>query len=163
MIGNTLEEASDILSAFNFIPDEMGRYKLKKKRCVIDYIRPNEKYLERRKGTIADIMLPDASTFTNELKLYRSFLVNKRLCERPQYVIKFTRQKDSWYTVWNGNIIKPYNKEEVKVVAMRKYIDEVYDLVAVNQVFDMFNARAYRFANLACFKRFQKHMRLLKK
>ena len=163
MIGNTLEEASDILSAFNFIPDEMGRYKLKKKRCVIDYIRPNEKYLERRKGTIADIMLPEASTFTNELKLDRSLLVNKRLCERPQYVIKFTRQKDSWYTVWNGNIIKPYNKEEVKVVAMRKYIDEVYDLVAVNQVFDMFNARAYRFTNLACFKRFQKHMRLLKK
>lgn len=78
MIGNTLEEASDILSAFNFIPDDFGRYKLKSKRCVIDYIRPNEQYLERRKGTIADILMPDASTFTNEIQIDRSLLVNKR-------------------------------------------------------------------------------------
>lgn len=30
-IGNTLEEASDILCCFNFIPEEFGRYKLKSK------------------------------------------------------------------------------------------------------------------------------------
>ena len=49
MIGNTLEEASDLLSALNFIPDGFGRYKLKRKLAVVDYIKPNENYLERRK------------------------------------------------------------------------------------------------------------------
>ena len=49
MIGNTLEEASDLLSALNFIPDGFGRYKLKRKLAVVDYIKPNEKYIERRK------------------------------------------------------------------------------------------------------------------
>ena len=38
MIGNTLEEASDLLTALNFIPDGFGRYKLKRKRAVVDYI-----------------------------------------------------------------------------------------------------------------------------
>lgn len=95
MIGNTLEEASDILSAFNFIPDGFGRYKLKSKRAVIDYIMPNEAYKARRKGTIADILLPNASTFTNEVELDRSLLVNKRRCERPICVIKFSKSKDT--------------------------------------------------------------------
>lgn len=106
MIGNTLEEASDILSAFNFIPDGFGRYKLKRKRAVIDYIKPNEKYLQRRKGTMADILLPNASTFTNEMDLDRSLLINKRQATSPTAVIKFRKTKDTWFAVYNGNIIK---------------------------------------------------------
>ena len=45
LIGNTLEEASDILCSFEFIPEEWGRYYVRKKRAVIDYIPPSEKYL----------------------------------------------------------------------------------------------------------------------
>ena len=33
-MGNTLEDASDILCAFNFIPEQFGTFKLKKKRCT---------------------------------------------------------------------------------------------------------------------------------
>ena len=58
LIGNTLEEASDILCSFEFIPEEWGRYYIRKKRAVIDYIPPSEKYLMRRKGTIADLLAP---------------------------------------------------------------------------------------------------------
>ena len=163
MIGNTLEEASDILAAFNFIPDDFGRYKLKKKRCVVDYIKPNEAYLKRRQGTIADILMPDASTFTNELQLDRSLLVNKRKCIRPVSVIKFKKTKDTWFTIWNDNIIKDYNKEQVNAIAMRRYLDEIYQQQLVDIVREKFDARVYKFANLATFKRFQKQMKLLKK
>lgn len=162
MIGNTLDEASDILSAFNFIPDDFGRYKLKSKRCVIDYIRPNEAYLERRKGTIADIMLPNASTFTNEVKLDRSLLVNKRKCTKPKYVIKFNKDGD-WFTVWNNNIIKLYKGEQVTAIPMKRYLDEVYNQELYDMVFDMFDNRAFTFTDLATFKRFQKQLKLLKK
>ena len=163
MIGNTLEEASDILSAFNFIPDGFGRFKLKSKRCVIDYIRPNEAYKERRKGTMADILMPDASTFTNELEIDRSLLVNKRLCNKPNCVIKFNKSKDTWFTVWNNNIIKEYNNEEKQVIAMRRYLDEMYIVELAKNVIERFDARAFKFVNLSTFKRFQKQMKLLKK
>ena len=83
MIGNTLEEASDLLSAINFIPDSFGRYKLKSKHAVVDYIKPNEEYLRRRKDTVADIFTPNASTFTNEIQIDRTLLVNKRKAIRP--------------------------------------------------------------------------------
>lgn len=95
-IGNTLEEASDILCAFNFLPEEFGRYKLKKKRAVIDYIEPSEKYKERRKGTIADILMPTASTFTNEIKVDDTLVTKERLI-KPTTIIKF--RNDVKFTV----------------------------------------------------------------
>lgn len=162
MIGNTLEEASDLLTAFNFLPDTWGRYKLKSKRCVVDYIKPNEAYLKRRKGTAADILMPDASTFTNEVKIDRSLLVNKRQRVYPIYIIKFGKTLDNWFTVWNNSIISEYNKEKVPVVAMRRYIDEMYDVERVKNVILQFDARVFKFTSLACFKKFQKQLTLLK-
>lgn len=163
MIGNTLEEASDILTAFNFIPDIFGRYKLKSKRAVIDYIRPNEEYLERRKGTIADILNGEASTFTNEYKIDRSLLVNKRKRISPQYIIKFKKTSDTWFTVWNNNIISDYNGENKPVTAMRRYLDERFEQELAKNVIDLFDSRAFMFTNLSCFKKFQKNMKLLKR
>ena len=162
MIGNDVEEASDILAAFNFIPDQHGRYKLKSKRCVVDYIKPNEAYLARRKGTIADILLPEASTFTNEIKVDRSLLINKRERRQPLYVIKFNKTQDTWYTCWNNNIISPFSGEKVSIVAMRRYLDELYNLKLVDDIILQYDARAFKFTSLACFKKFQKQMQLLK-
>lgn len=163
MIGNTLEEASDLLSALNFIPDGFGRYKLKRKLAVVDYIKPNEAYLARRKDATANLMMGNASTFTNEIELDRSLICSKRERKRPTSVIKFTKNKDTWFTVWDGKIIAPYNKEEVQEVPMTRYLDAFYSDELKNQVFQMFDARAYKFTTLACFKRFQKQLRLLKK
>ena len=168
-IGNTLDEAGDILSAFNFIPDTFGRYKLHKNHnhkfdAVIDYIRPNEKYLERRKDALANELAGDSSTFTNEVEIDRSLLVNKRKCNKPTAIIKFAKTPKSWYTVWNGNIIKQYNNENLSnVIAMSQYLDEVYNRDVMRGVIDRFDARAYLFTNIATFKRFQKSLRTMKR
>lgn len=162
MIGNTLEEASDLLTALNFIPDGFGRYKLKRKKAVVDYIMPNEKYLARRKEATANMMMGQASTFTNEIEIDRSLLVNKRKRTTPMYIIKFNKFKDTWFTVWNDNIISDYNGEQKTIIPMRRYLDEVYNRENANGIVEQFDARAYKFTTLACFKKFQKQMRLLK-
>ena len=168
-IGNTLDEAGDILSAFNFIPDTFGRYKLHKNHnhkfdAIIDYIRPNEKYLERRKDALANELAGDSSTFTNEVEIDRSLLVNKRKCNKPTAIIKFAKTPKSWYTVWNGNIIKQYNNENLSnVIAMSQYLDEVYNRDLMRGVIDRFDARAYLFTDIATFKRFQKSLRTMKR
>lgn len=164
MIGNTLEEASDLLSALNFIPDGFGRYKLKRKLAVVDYIRPNDKYMERRKQATANMMMGQASTFTNEIELDRSLICSKRERQRPTAIIKFTKSKADWFTVWNGNIIAPYNKEAVSLeIPMTRYLDAYYNDDLKNQTQEMFDARYYKFTTLACFKRFQKQLKLIKK
>lgn len=162
-IGNTLDEASDILATFNFLPQKFGTYKLKKKRAVIDYIAPTDKYKARRTGTAADILSGDSSTFTNEIKLDTTLVTKIRLL-RPQQIIKFSKDKADWFTVWNNQIIARYNGEKVKnVVAMRPYLDEMYDVAVRDTVFKIFNARAYKFHNLMTQSLFKKQLEILKK
>lgn len=160
-IGNTLEEASDILCSFNFLPEDFGRFKLKKKRAVIDYIEPSEAYLERRKGTIADILMPEASTFTNRVDTDTTLVYNGRV-SRPLYIIKFAKPKEYWFTIWDSNIIAQYNGEKVRAIPMRPYLDEVFIADARDNIIQAFDSRSLKFRNLMCFKRFQKELELLK-
>ena len=162
LMGNTLEEASDILCAFNFIPEKWGTYKIKKKRCVIQYIEPSEAYLKRRKGTIADILMPEASTFTNKIETDKTLITKQRL-KSPTAIIKFSKMKSDWYTIWDGNIVCKFNGEKGKrVIAMRPYLDEVYNQDWVNQTLLLFDTRCLQFRNLITFKRFQAELALLK-
>ena len=158
-IGNTLEEASDILSAFNFLPEQFGRFKLKSKRAVIDYIAPSEVYTERRKGTIADIVLPDASTFTNAIESDTSLLTQERLI-KPTYVIQFTKRIK--YTVWNENVIHPFNGEKVRVVAMVPYQDAFYVPELRNQILELYDTRAFKFRTLITQKKFKHDLELFR-
>lgn len=96
LIGNTLEEASDILTLFEFIPEEFGRYKLKSKRAVIDYLPPTDAYKKRRKGSAADILMGKQSNFTNEIDFDRGLITKERL-ERPTQIIVF--DKDTKFTI----------------------------------------------------------------
>ena len=159
-LGNTLEDASDILCAFNFIPEEFGTFKLKSKRCVIQNIEPTEAYKKRRAGTIADILMPQASTFTNKIETDKTLITKQRLVE-PQYVIKFTKDKSTWFTVWDGNVIKKYNGEKKPVIAMRPYLDEVYNQDVMKNMITLFNTRSMLFTNLITFKEYQKQISLL--
>ena len=160
-MGNTLEDASDILCAFNFIPEQFGTFKLKKKRCVIQNIEPSDAYKKRRAGTIADILMPQASTFTNKIDTDTTLITKKRLLE-PNYVIKFTKYKNEWFTVWDGNVIRKYNGEQKPVIAMRPYLDEVYNAQSQKNIITLFDTRSLLFTNLITFKEFQKQIELLK-
>lgn len=161
-IANLLEEASDVLAAFNFIPETWGRYYLKSKRCVIDYIAPSEAYLKRRKGTVADILLPNASTFTNKIETDKALVFKGRLI-KPISIIKFTKDPADWFTVWNSRIIVRYKKEKLdNVVAMRPYLDEKFSTESRDGIMALYDARALFFRDLVTQKLFQKNLELLK-
>lgn len=161
LIGNTLEEASDIMCSFEFIPEQFGRFYLHKKRAVVDYMPPSAKYLERRKGTIADLLSPTSSTFTNETIVDRTLVWKGRL-QRPQYVIMFSKDQKDWFTVWTNNIINQYNGEMVRRVPMRSYLDEVFIPEERDAVIATFDLRGYCFRTLFCQKTFKRQLELLK-
>lgn len=158
---NLLEEASDILCCFNFIPEQFGIYKLKKKRCVIYYVEPSEKYKEMRRGSIADILLPNASMYNNKQDIDYTLIYKKRL-GKPTNVIKFSKDRDDWFTVWDGKVIKKYCNEIKPVISMRPYLDELYTIDQVKNVINRFDTRTFLYTNLITFKQFQKNIELLK-
>ena len=149
LLGNNLQEASEILKAFSFIPETYGRYYLKRKRCIIDYIEPSEEYLKDRKGSIADILGgSEMSNFTNEIeKDFR--LISKEKLIKPQAIIKFGKNKDSWYTLWNSNLIKRYNGQNcTNVIAMRPYISQLFSMERRQNIIDMYDLEAFKYATL---------------
>ena len=79
-------------------------------------------------------------------------LVNKRRKVRPAYVIKFKETKSTWFTLWNDNIISPYNNEQKPTISMRRYLDEIYQQDLVDTILNMFDARKLKFVNLACMR-----------
>lgn len=151
LLGNTLEEASTILKAFNFIPEKFGRFYLKSKRCIIDNLEPTEEYLQDRKGSIADLLGGGSmSNYTNALGLDKSMLHTGRLY-RPTALIKFSKQMGDWYTVFDSQVIRRYRGEglrEDSITYMRPYLGGFYSLERKKMVIDMYDAKYYKFDSL---------------
>lgn len=161
LICNYLEEAADIMCLFEFIPEHFGRYYLHSKKAVVEYIPPSEKYLKRRQGTIADLLAPNASTFTNRTDIDKTLLTKNRLV-KPLYIIKFGKTKDTWFTVWNTCIIAEYNGEKTQVIPMRPYLDEIFNTEARDMVIVNFDNRYYMFHNLFTQRNFKRQLEMLK-
>lgn len=163
LVGNTLEEASTVLKAFNFLPEKFGRFYLKSKRCVIDNLEPTEEYLKDRKGSAADILGGDSmSNYTNELTKDTKMIYKGRLV-RPTAIIKFTKDPANWYCVWDGQVIKRYNREKVeRVIAMRPYINEFYSMEIRKMVIDQYDAKNWKFANLIVQSYFQGDLEMVR-
>ena len=164
LVGNTLEEASSILKAFNFLPEGFGRFYLTRKRCIIDNIEPTEEYLKDRKGSAADILGGgDMSNYTNELRKDLS-MVSKQRLYNPQYIIKFGKTKDNMFLVWENNIVTRYKGQPIKsTVAMKPYLDDLYHPERRQTVLDMFDAKAFKFDTLITLSYFQGELQKIRK
>ena len=70
MLGNTINDTSDILSIFNFQPKEFGLYKLSRKHTIIEYLEDSDEFKALRKTSLAGILLGDneevSQSFTNK-------------------------------------------------------------------------------------------------
>lgn len=160
-IGNLLDDCSDLLASLNFIPEQYGRYKIKKKRTIIEYIEPTEKYRLNRKNSPAEILMPEASTFTNKRDIDSS-LVTKRRLFKPKCVIKFTKDRATWFTLWDNDIIAQYNNEHVSVIPMRPYLDEIFIIKQRDNVISQFDTRSFLFHDTISFIKFKNQVELLK-
>ena len=159
LIGNTLEEAADILCLFDFIPEDFGRFKIRKKRALMDYIQPSKRYLSRRKGTVADLLAPNESTFTNKINIDTS-LVDKRRLIKPSYKIAFSKTES--YTVWDSKIVATSQNEKCPTIPMYAYLDFVFSPELRDSVILTYHSRGFLFHNLITQKKFKKALELVK-
>lgn len=163
MIANSTSECDEMLSmGFNFIPQEFGIYHLASKRCVMDYIENSEEYAKRRKGSVGDILAGNTSNYTNKIE-YDISLIHKGRLHAPSYIIQFSKDSADWFTIWDSCIVAPYNKEKKPKIAMKRYIDTLFDTERRDAVFEMYDARAFKFTSLLVKKRFAYYLSLIKK
>lgn len=162
MMMNNTEDCPELMAMFGFIPIDFGVYKLKRKHCVVDYIPNNKAYEERRKKALANEIDTGTGNFTNKIERDLKLLYKGRL-HKPSYIIKYSKDKTDWFTVWDGNIICPYNNEKVRSVAMKRYIDDVFLPESRDSVIEQEDVRAYKYKNILTQSLFRKNMELIKK
>lgn len=113
-----------------------------------------------RQGSVADLLAPKESTFTNKIDDIDTSLVDKRRLIKPTYVIRF--KKNEAYTVWDSKVITPYNNEHVLEIPMAAYLDSIFSPERRDAVIQVFHNRGFLFRNLITQKKFKKALELLK-
>ena len=162
MLNNT-EDCPDIMAMFGFIPLEFGIYKLKRKHCVIDYIPNNEAYNKRRKNALANEIDTNTGNFTNKVKRDIQLIYKGRLT-RPTSIIKFSRDENDWFTVWDNNVICKYNNEKkASAIAMKRYIDEVFNPELRDSIIEINDVRGFKFKDILTQTLFYKALENIKK
>ena len=164
LLGNTLEEGSDILAnCFNFIPNDFGIYYLKKKKAVIHMIEDSDKYKEARKNSIAGILAPEESTFTNKVNSDVELLFTGRKLPNMSAIIKFDNNKQF---VLCGNVItklKVPQCSKLPVIALKPLLIGVpYDKEKATIFIEGVYLRLYKFDMLLTLKKFMSEIKALK-
>ena len=162
MLNNT-EDCPEIMSMFGFIPLEFGVYKLKRKHCVIDYIPNNEAYEKRRKNALANELDTGTGNFTNKIARDIQLIYKGRLTS-PTAIIKFSKDQTDWFTIWDNKVICPYNKEtKGNIIAMKRYIDEIFDPAMRDNIIAINDVRGFKFRNILTQTLFYKALEGIKK
>ena len=167
---NNVSECNDFLAQLaGFIPEAPGRYKLKRKHMIVDNIPNSKAYMEKRKKSIgADIMdYDDDANYTNVVKRDLETLMPKsRQLIKVTRLIKFSKDPKDWFCLYDGRYIRRYRNETVNkalMVGMKRYLDNTFNADVVKQIFEMFDARAFLFADLISQAMFAAQLKLLKK
>ena len=167
---NAVSECSDFLAQLaGFIPEKPGRYKLKRRHMIIDMVSNSKAYIEKRKKSYgADIMdYNNDANYTNIVKRDIETLMPKtQILHKVTAIIKFSKNKSQWYTLWDNQVIKLYSNQTYskdQVIAMRRYLDEEYQPDRVLNIFDRYDSRGFMYSDLISQSTFAANLRLLKK
>lgn len=155
LMANTLEEASDILMAFNFLPEGYGIYKLKSRRAVIWNIKNSREY-ERLHAQSASGLLGGSkySTFTNALNLDFKRIWKGKL-KKPTHRIIFSKEVS--FLVWDNRVITEWHGESVgaaNLYPMRPHLGTAFDKKMREVVTTCFDQNQYMYRSLMVQKKF---------
>lgn len=151
MAGNIIKDGAELLfQLFNFCPLDFGTYKLKKNKCVIEYMPITEAYKERRKGSHSDLTeyAKEMSAYTNRIQHSMKYIYKGRR-QRPTELIKFPDGERNWFTIWDGNIIHSWNKENVPAVAMRNHLEELYTPARAKSIIETYQVEGFKFTSMS--------------
>jgi len=162
MMLNNTEDCPELMAMFGFIPIEFGVYKLKRKHCVVDYIPNNKAYDERRKKALANEIDTGTGNFTNKVVRDLALLYKGRLT-KPVMIIKYSKDQTDWFTIWEGNVICPYNGEKKPSIAMKRYIDDQFIPTLRDSIIEQEDVRAFKYKDILTQNLWRKNMEIIKK
>ena len=171
LLANSVSECAPVTGVlFNYIPNpnETQRVKLTRYHTLFWNCPVTEAYKEKRKHSYnADILdLKNDINYTNEVKRDLDLIKPKQArIHKVTALIKFSKNPVDWFCLYDGKFIRRYRNECVKkdlCIAMKRYLDELYNPELAQMVFDRFDARNFYYADLMSQALFTTKLKLLK-
>lgn len=170
-LANSVSECASFMGQlFNYIPTpgDFGIKKLTRKHCIVWNVPNSQAYLDKRKKSYtADIMDYDNDpNYTNVVKRdLETIMPKRRKLNKVTQLLMFTKQPSDWYCVYDGKYIRRYKNETVSKnikIAMVRHINETFYPEVVKEIFSMYDARAFMYADLISQASFSAKMKELK-
>ena len=171
LLANNVSECASVTGAlYNYIPnpDNHNRVFLTRKRAMFWNVPISDAYIEKRKKSYNANIL-DYSNDPNYANIKRDLTLIKPKSTRihkVSWLVKFDRiDKNKWFCIYDSKYVRQYHGETInkhKVIAMKRYLDELYDPDKVNFVFDMFDGKGFMYCDLMSQSLFTAQLKLLK-
>lgn len=138
------------------------------RRAVIEYIPNNIAYEKMRSSALVnDLQAQDDANFTNKVIRDIQCLNTKGRLLKPTAIIKFTKDPNDWFTVWDNSTICKWNNEKpkgnVKSIAMRRGLDSVFLAELRDWVIAMEDIRQFKYRSIVVQTRFRNLLLEIKK
>ncbi len=151
MLGNTIEDTSEILSLFNFQPREFGIYKLTRRNCIIEYLEDSEEFKKKRKNSVVAKLLEGNKSASVSFFNKSSTFVDNVMKYSQQYkpIFNFYINEYKRYGIYECNDglyigdVRFTNKKSYKISPFltvdAEYSSEIYntfyDLISKNKIY----------------------------
>lgn len=170
-LANSVSECAPITGAlFNYIPkpDNHRIVKLTRKHAIFWNVPVTRQYLEKRKKSYnSDIMdYENDPNYTNVIEKDLQLIKKKSIrLIRLTNIIKFSTMRTDWFAVYDNLYIRRYRGEGFKrdkVIAMKRYLDEMFSQEVANNVIERYDNRNFMFADIMSMSMFQAKLKQIK-
>lgn len=171
LLANNVSECAAITGAmYNYIPNPNNhkRVKLTRKHAMFWNVPITDAYLDKRSRSINSNIMdyendPNYAYVERDLSLIKP---KKTRIRRVSALIKFDNlDPKKWFCLYDSKYIKLYHKEIVKkdlIIPMKRHFDALFNQESVNNIFEIYDARGFKYADLISMATFQAQMKLLK-
>ena len=155
---------------YNYVPPPGNhkRVKLTRQHAFVWNIPVTDAYIDKRKRSI-NANINDYENDPNYAEVERdmSLVKNKKTrLVRVTALYKFDKfDKSRWFCLYDDKYIRLYRGEKVRkdiVYPMKRHLDEVYNITAIDSVFDRYDARCLCYSDYMSMARFTAEIKQLK-
>lgn len=170
-LANAVSECATFMGAlFNYIPTpgDFGIKKLTRKHCVVWNVPNSEAYIEKRKKSYTSDVFDyeNDPNYTNIVKRDLELIKPKQVrIHKVTMVIMFSKYPQDWFCVYDSKYIREYRKECVNkalYVPMIRHLDAQFNQELAKTIFEMYDARSFRYCDIISQARFGAKMKILK-
>ena len=149
-------------------PGKTDIVKCKRKNAVFINVPNSDAYVEKRKSSITGSItdFENDSNYSNQISMDMSMIKpRKTRIHKVTSLVKFSKNPNDWYCIYDDKYIKRYNKQTVSkdlIVPMMRHLDDTFLEVRKNKIMELYDYQAYQYCDVATLANFRARMKELK-